>query len=284
VAARITRELKLPCALPMLFRYPTVAALAAALAPVEGERDHSLVALQTQGGGLPVFCISGVEIYQALADRLAGFPVYGLFSPMEAAYWSSPNHAALPSVRELAADYLRVVRARQPSGPYLLAGFSFGGVLAYEMAQQLTELGESVPLLVILDSDPPRSTMPTSLSGFTFSARPILTGTRALLDLGRRFGGRGRDDHSAGAAANEGGTRLQRYLAAMRHYRARPYRGRALLVESSEARAYDPGHGWDALIADLKVQRVSSSHVQIFEPRHLDEWSRELRALLDAVG
>jgi thioesterase domain-containing protein len=265
----------------MLFRYPTIAALAAALAPVKGQRDRSLVTLQTQGDGPPVFCISGVEIYQGLAARLAGFPVHGLFTPMEAAYWSARNETALPSVRELAADYLRVVREHQPSGPYVLAGFSFGGVIAYEMAQQLTELGISVPLLVILDSDPPRMTT-GSHSGFTFSTRPIRTGTRALLDLGRRFGGLARsgDDHAAGAAADEGGTRLQRYLAAMRHYRARPYRGQALLIESAEERAYDPGHGWDALIANVAVRRVPSAHVKIFEAPHLEGWSQALRALL----
>jgi thioesterase domain-containing protein len=57
--------------------------------------------------------------------------------------------------REMATAYLEEIRAVQPHGPYLLGGFSGGGITAYEMAQQLTAAGEEVGILVMLDTIPP---------------------------------------------------------------------------------------------------------------------------------
>src|SRR6185436_13973033 len=56
---------------------------------------------------------------------------------------------------EAARDYLAEVRAVQPHGPYLLGGFSGGGITAWEMARQLRLAGEEVPLVVMLDTPLP---------------------------------------------------------------------------------------------------------------------------------
>lgn len=61
------------------------------------------------------------------------------------------------TVGDLAADYLRRLRGLQPSGPWYLAGWSFGGNLAYEAARQLEADGQAVGLLVLIDSEPPGS-------------------------------------------------------------------------------------------------------------------------------
>jgi len=58
---------------------------------------------------------------------------------------------------EMAADYLAEIRSVQPRGPYLLGGFSGGGITAYEIARQLAEAGEEVPLLVLLDTPLPHA-------------------------------------------------------------------------------------------------------------------------------
>ena len=57
----------------------------------------------------------------------------------------------------MAADYLKQIRGVQPQGPYLIGGFSFGGLVAYEMAQQLRQSGQDVGLLVLIDPSPPYS-------------------------------------------------------------------------------------------------------------------------------
>jgi thioesterase domain-containing protein len=65
---------------------------------------------------------------------------------------SSPHR----SIEEMAQAYIEEIRALRPHGPYLLAGYSGGGVVAFEMAQQLTALGEEVPLLVFFDTFHPQ--------------------------------------------------------------------------------------------------------------------------------
>ena len=65
---------------------------------------------------------------------------------------TSPHH----SIEEMARAYVEEIRALRPRGPYLLAGYSGGGVVAFEMAQQLKALGEEVPLLVFFDTYHPQ--------------------------------------------------------------------------------------------------------------------------------
>src|SRR5207247_2470137 len=56
------------------------------------------------------------------------------------------------TIEEMAARYLSELRVAQPNGPYRLGGWSMGGVVAFEMAQQLTSLGQEVALLALVDS------------------------------------------------------------------------------------------------------------------------------------
>jgi thioesterase domain-containing protein len=71
-------------------------------------------------------------------------PLYGLQTPHQ---WQ-----ALRTIEEMAASYLALIQTVQPQGPYLLGGWSFGGLVALEMAQQLQRQGDEVGLLAILDS------------------------------------------------------------------------------------------------------------------------------------
>lgn len=85
----------------------------------------------------------------------SSLPVYALFSP----FISDPDAYDL-SLPEVAAVMLRTVRGLQPSGPYMIAGWSMGGILAYEAARQLLAAGEAVDLLGLVDSPCPRTLPP----------------------------------------------------------------------------------------------------------------------------
>jgi len=74
-------------------------------------------------------------------------PVYGLQA--RGLYGGQAPHETF---EEMAASYLEEVRVVQPRGPYLLSGFSGGGLVAYEMAQQLIAAGETVDMVVMLDT------------------------------------------------------------------------------------------------------------------------------------
>lgn len=87
-------------------------------------------------------------LYKSLAQRLGSkYTVYGL-----QAHGLRVGDAPLDDVTRMAANYIQCVRAVQPQGPYHIGGSSFGGMLAFEIAQQLAEKGEKVDLLALFDS------------------------------------------------------------------------------------------------------------------------------------
>jgi acetoacetyl-CoA synthetase len=65
----------------------------------------------------------------------------------------NPDTPPSVSVEDMAADYIGLIRAHQPEGPYTLLGYSFGGLLAYEIATRLNRMGESVDFLGLIDTD-----------------------------------------------------------------------------------------------------------------------------------
>ncbi|MGR6921079.1 amino acid adenylation domain-containing protein [[Actinomadura] parvosata] len=156
LTAAIEAKLGLSTSIAALFEAPTPAALAVRLDRAAPELDLSpLLALREGEGGVPLFCVHpGRGIgwsYTALLPHLApGRPVYALQSPV----LQDPGYAPPGSMRELAEDYLRRVRAVRPEGPYLLLGHSFGGLLAYEMAARLRADGQEVGLVASLDAVP----------------------------------------------------------------------------------------------------------------------------------
>ncbi|AIY42364.1 Peptide synthetase [Collimonas arenae] len=134
-----------------VFTYPTVAALAEHIAQMNPlETENRAVLVRSGGRQRPLFMMhegSGLLIY---AHMLAlhidpGIPVYGL-PPVPSE--STP----LLDVQSMAARMLGLIREVQPNGPYRVAGWSFGGILAYEVAQQFISAGEQVEFIGLFDT------------------------------------------------------------------------------------------------------------------------------------
>jgi aspartate racemase len=137
-----------------LFQAPTVESLAALLRGRDTATSKwtSLVPMQMQGAKPPLFCVHGgagtILLFHPLAQRLApDRPVYGLQS--QGLYGRDLPHT---NIEEMAAHYIREMRTVQPNGPYLVGGWCFGGLVAFEMAQQLHRLGEQVELLAMFNA------------------------------------------------------------------------------------------------------------------------------------
>src|SRR5579863_396472 len=116
--------------------------------------EGHVVALRTSRAGLPLFCFPGaggnIHIFGELIAALPnGGPVYGI--DME---WLCDVKGDF-TVEQMATFYLKVVRGVQKNGPYHFCGYSFGGLVAYEMAKRLKDQGESVKLLALLDAPNP---------------------------------------------------------------------------------------------------------------------------------
>ena len=112
----------------------------------------SLVEIQPKGSKPPLFFIHplGGEIfcYRNLALHLGlDQPVYGL--QPQGLDGKAPLHT---SIEDMAAHYIRKIQTFQPHGPYFLGGYSFGGMVAFEIARQFRQQGEKIGILTIFDT------------------------------------------------------------------------------------------------------------------------------------
>ena len=169
-----------------LFLAPTVEQFASAInknSQLSQSEDSPLpwsplVPLQPLGSKPPFFCVHpifGVVLpyYELVRHLGTDQPFYGL-QP----FGLDGLHPPLTSIEEMAAHYIKALRMVQPQGPYQLGGWSFGGLVAFEMAQQLHQAGEQVSLLAILDARSPTSS--NRISGWDGLKFLLTTVTRSI--------------------------------------------------------------------------------------------------------
>ncbi|MFB6366765.1 amino acid adenylation domain-containing protein [Paenibacillus elgii] len=153
--ARVEQEFARKLPLSSILEYDTIERLAGLLSndQAEEQKPSALVALSTSGSHPPLFCIhpvgGSVVCYNAFPQVLgADRPVYAIQSePMSGMSDSPPS-----SIKEMAQQYIRLIKTVQPAGPYSLLGWSFGGIVAHEMACELRKAGEAVGMLALLDA------------------------------------------------------------------------------------------------------------------------------------
>ena len=138
-----------------LFGAATVEQLAVLLRASSAAAWSPLAPIQPNGSKQPLFCVHPIDgsviCYAALARCLdAERPIYGLEATGLAS--GQQPHAA---IEPMASAYIEAIQAVQPRGPYLIGGWSFGGVVAFEIARQLCRQGHEVSRLVLFDSRPP---------------------------------------------------------------------------------------------------------------------------------
>jgi thioesterase domain-containing protein len=141
----------------MIYQAPTIAALAALLEqPATQKRVPPLMLLQAGTEEPPVFLAHGLggsvlEFFELARHLESSHPIYGM-----PAKGTDGLDAPLERVEDMAQFFLDAIRERQPHGPYLLVGHSLGGLVMLEIAQRLTQNGERVALLAMLDAYPHR--------------------------------------------------------------------------------------------------------------------------------
>jgi thioesterase domain-containing protein/acyl carrier protein len=152
LAAAIDRRFGRRLPLAALYGARTVAGIAALLRHEHVVVDTPAMSLRAARGGRTLYCVHPASgnafVYEALARRLGPHGLVGL----HARRLTAEPEGAGASVEAMAADYAAAIRALQPQGPYALAGWSIGGVIAYEIAAQLAAAGQVVDLLALLDT------------------------------------------------------------------------------------------------------------------------------------
>ncbi len=159
LATRLAAEIDklLGCKLPIaaLFQSPTIESLAARLSNEDWvPKWSSLVPLQPEGSGDPLFFVHGLggDLYEnvGLARLMPpDLPCFGV----QAVGLDGKSEKHL-TVEDMAAHYVKELIAFQSEGPFYLVGYSLGGLIAFEIAQQLHRVGRRVALLALLDTKP----------------------------------------------------------------------------------------------------------------------------------
>jgi aspartate racemase len=153
IFAQIRKVLNKNLPLATLFKTSTISGLADVIRESDWKPAwSSLVPIKSKGHNPPLFLIHGAEgnilLYKILAQYLNDDrPIYGLQS--QGLDGKSP---ILNDVREMAQKYIAEIKSIQPEGPYYLGGYCLGGTIAYEMAQQLSEAGDEIDLIVLIET------------------------------------------------------------------------------------------------------------------------------------
>jgi aspartate racemase len=280
--------------LPTLFQEPNVAGVARALSQDGAPDIQSALVPLREGSGTPLFCISGIALYRALAQHLpGGRPVYGIYLEDEMTAVQTrqgPAPERFPQVSELAASYVSQIRETQPDGPYALAGVSFGGFLAFEIAQQLRASGGQVALLALLDTSWP-SAVRRSKTAFVKNALRRLANEGPLAAI-RHAAHRHLDGDRSHVKLRSGAIDLQEQRAVafrqvVRAYQAEPYPGRMVLFRAANREMpagyeMEPLLGWGALATgEFSTEDVPGSHLGILEEPNVQALAGRLGQLLD---
>lgn len=134
--------------LAALYDHQTLEQFYARLCTQEKEdREGAIYAIRPEGSETPLF-VAGVPTKYLLSELDPQLPVFGCVKS------DIPSPESKITIAQLAAGYVDAIRRQRP-GPYRIAGYSFGGLLAFEIAQQLITAGHEIEQLILLDPPPP---------------------------------------------------------------------------------------------------------------------------------
>ncbi len=264
----------------------------------------SLVAIQPNGNKAPLFLIhpAGGQVfpYVHLAQHLdLDQPCYGL-----QAKGLEEGQDPFVRIEDMATYYIEALRTVQPEGPYRLGGWSMGGTVAFEMAQQLHAQGHGVALLALLDSRIPAPD--ERFADQDFEATLLADVVRYFdlpLDL-EDISRLPKDEVLARVLeqAKKAGlvppevevSQAQRFVElckadfrASRNYVLHRYPGRIILFRANEEPAGaspDPTFGWDAWAAGgVEVHAVPGNHANMVYQPHVEVLAEKLRVCLSQV-
>ncbi|MDB6070739.1 MAG: amino acid adenylation protein [Verrucomicrobiales bacterium] len=307
---KIRQDFSVTLPLGVLFKSPTLGLLSEAIdtartSPLLRTAGSALTCLQEGLGGTPLFLIHGGDggaiFYRSLLPKLGpDASVYIIESP---ALTDDAWLLARKNVEATAHHFITLMQTVQPDGPYRIGGYSFGGLVAYEMAQQLRATGESTERLIMFDTENPGvgvrmlSLTERLAAGWRQGGQDFSSKIKGLSDrIGSGIRGKmNRDSVSshvrslldAGTAVT-GSLRINQvretHVDAMHEYKVRPYAGPLVLLRSTaENDKYErlPDYGWGPMVSSVEIRDVPGNHLELFDPENADVLATQLREALE---
>ncbi len=238
----------------------------------------------------------GILFFRPFANRLeTGHSIYAIEAPM----LHDLDASAPETMSDVAKNYLQALQQHVP-GPWILGGYSLGGIIAYEMAQQLNKNGQT-PLDVIL-FDTPNPAVPVQmhsilgrvktywnvLEGSSPIAKTrsltkrIITGSanRVSFEVERRLSATGKPNsvHWRHVQCREEHTPLEEA------YTPSPYPSRLSVLITDfvyDKFTYVENMGWNNMVEELRVEPITGHHLEIFNPPYLEVLLTATRELLE---
>jgi thioesterase domain-containing protein/acyl carrier protein len=290
--SRIQREFERDLPVATLFQNATIEKLSRIIDKGPNGDQSEIVEIQPNGSRPPLFVVNGMGgdlLYaRALVRRLGSDqPVFGLRSIDD----------SLVRFEDIASRLVAAIRQMQPQGPYRLAGHCYGGMLAYEIARQLREIGGEVSLLAVLDTgfNPAKRSIANRAHNFMrfFKNLPFRIATDFYFDppdrlpwrvkeraglLLRQFLACLRNERARRSLRDvvdidrlhpDDEARWQRDLRAFQSYHPLPYDGRLVLIRAHMRPLFgsmDHDLGWSHLVKKgLDVKVVPGSHINMLK-------------------
>lgn len=301
---KINNEFGIDLGLSTIFDARTVRQLADLISQATKEKtpqaksSPAVVAIQPKGKQPPIYVISGVGGNVIKFQKLAFYlgedqPMFGLLPR-----GLDGKEPYFTRIEDMAGYYADAIQGTQPVGPYQLMGYSFGGLVAYEVARQLVERGAQVSFLGLLDSAEPQ----------------YLDRLQRALPRRQRY--RAQLDHLAEAAASRGMERLRDLFAsklsaltfkvyralgravpqdlgkfeyisllAGMQYHPGAYGGKATIFRSTVreiSEGTDRALGWGGLAAQIEVIDIPSNHFNLFKDPNVGVLAEKLKWAISA--
>ena len=318
MVSRIKRALGIDLPLRVLFEAPTIAALTRKMGLADAEpgmptpspayphASSNLVPIRPHGDRTPLFLIHpiGGEVQYAvdLARHLDPHQsVYAL-----AASGIAAGETPHTSIQEMASAYVKAMRQVQPVGPYMVAGWSLGGMIAYEIAHQLLTMGEAVRFVGMIDTGSSPALRKQwqaenmlefdecmALMSWIIDQHPQIADTsqhpaydelKALMERRDVDGMIAVCQRESLLPAQLDMALVRRVLAVYRAgaaagtgYEAPPAEVTVTFFAADRGADEDPSLGWSELLGKhLDVIRIGGSHLSIVKPPYLEKLAREI--------
>jgi thioesterase domain-containing protein/acyl carrier protein len=308
----------------LFFHDPTVAEMAEAMGDESQDLNTNplLLPVNKEGTRPPFFYAHGVfgdiaSLNYVIPNFDREQPVYGI-----QALGLNPDLEPDRTIEQMAERYVNAIQDVQPNGPYYLGGFCFGGVLAFEMARQLEELGEQIALLAIIEGaaprqfhnqvsllDPQRIQIAIHTAAYWARGYEDFGGRRLGNRLQSRFPGQGPNneflndeaelevefDNMADFYATR--PQIQYRLReinneAIEAYIPRPINGRVTLIRARYLHLghaffgeIDPERGWGSLArGGVTIRYVDGTHIGVLKPPYAAQLAVELQKALNEAA
>lgn len=227
-----------------------------------------------------------IFIVHDITGMATPFMRIGAYMPNEM-YATGDKHFGSPTgfstIESMADHYIALIKSIQPQGPYIIAGYSFGGQVAICIADKLSRAGGTVEHLILLDPIYIPTVERQSLKSTDWKQRSLDRISSNFADIGEKW-------------KNKLHTEIRKNLDLMFDFEPPHYEGRATLIVpkdrswfcSGSASDFDTGaddhNGWDCRIKNLEVKISAGSHDTMFAPAHVKVLAGVMKEILGIVS